>query len=73
MMPALNKMAHEVFGLDLPDVWELEKRIVLSLVNAHPSVDLPEPLVPSVIPVGGLQVKDPPRPLPKVHTFLCDN
>lgn len=72
-MPVINEMAHEVFGSDLPDVRDLEKKIVLALVNAHPSVDLPEPLGPNVIPVGGLQVRDPPHPLPKVKKKMILN
>lgn len=71
MMPAINEMAHKIFGPSLPDVRDLEKKMVLALVNSHPSVDLPEPLGPSVISVGGLQVKDPPNPLPKVNRFFA--
>lgn len=58
-------MARQVFGNDYPYMGDLEKKTLIALVNTHPSIDFPEPLSPNIIPVGGLQIKDP-KPLPKV-------
>ncbi|KAG4073664.1 hypothetical protein HA402_000888 [Bradysia odoriphaga] len=64
-MPFIDEMLTKNFGPDYPGGRELELKTVLALVNSHPSIDFPEPLPPNVIPVGGLQIRSPPRPLPK--------
>lgn len=46
-------------NLDLPSVETLQKSIVLTLTNTHFSIEKLEPLPPNVIPVGGLQIKEP--------------
>lgn len=58
-------MARKVFGSDYPYMGDLEKKTLIALVNTHPSIDFPEPLSPNIIPVAGLQIKEP-KPLPKV-------
>ncbi|XP_055608295.1 UDP-glucosyltransferase 2-like [Uranotaenia lowii] len=63
--PLLDKMVRDYFKYDdLPYVPDLEKRSKLILVNAHYSIDFPEPAPPNLIPVGGLQIKEP-KALPK--------
>lgn len=37
----------------------IEKQTVLALVSTHPAYDVPQPLPPNVIPVGGLQIQAP--------------
>lgn len=70
-LPAIDAMARRVFGPSLPYVAHLERHIVLALVNTHPALDYAEPLPPSVIPVGGLQVRAP-RPLPAdIEAFIA--
>ncbi|XP_026467800.1 UDP-glucuronosyltransferase 2C1-like [Ctenocephalides felis] len=49
----------EVFGDDELDVGALEKEVELVMVNSHPGMDVPEPVLPNVIQVGGLQIKEP--------------
>uniref|UniRef100_A0A7G3B2A5 UDP-glucuronosyltransferase n=1 Tax=Lutzomyia longipalpis TaxID=7200 RepID=A0A7G3B2A5_LUTLO len=66
--PKLNAIARKDFpnGADLRD---LEKRTKLVLVNKNPASDVIEPLLPNVIPVGGLQIqrnKGLPEDLQKV-------
>lgn len=63
-MPNLHAMATQVFGNDLPYVGDLERHTVIALVNAHPVFDVPEPLPPNVIAVGGLQVRPNAKELP---------
>lgn len=41
---------------------EIEKSVKLSLVNFHPALNFVQPMMPSVIPVGCLQITEP-RPL----------
>jgi glucuronosyltransferase len=51
-------------SLHMPDLdaVALEEDTMLMLVNTHPATDFPEPLPPNIIPVGGLQIKEP-KPL----------
>lgn len=63
-MPTIHAMATKVFGNDLPYVGDLERHTKIALVNAHPVFDVPEPLPPNVIAVGGLQVRATANRLP---------
>uniref|UniRef100_A0A7G3B3E6 Putative udp-glucoronosyl and udp-glucosyl transferase n=1 Tax=Lutzomyia longipalpis TaxID=7200 RepID=A0A7G3B3E6_LUTLO len=50
---------------------EMKKNISLFFVNDHFSVSSPRPLVPSVVQVGGIQIKSKPDPLPqKMQEFI---
>lgn len=69
-MPFVDEMSAKTFGPDYPKGSDLESKTVLALVNSHPSIDFPEPLSPNVIPVGGLQIRSPPKALPKVRFSL---
>lgn len=53
------------FGSDLPPISQLETRTKLALINANPIIENLGPLLPNVIPVGGLHIKKA-NPLPKV-------
>lgn len=66
-LPAIDEMVRKIFGNNYPYMGDLEKKMLIALVNTHPSIDFPEPLSPNIIPVGGLQIKEP-KPLPKVYT-----
>lgn len=54
------------FGKDVPDSYELMKKISLIFVNSHFSFILPRPWMPNLIEIGGIHVIDP-KPLPKVR------
>uniref|UniRef100_A0A182QKP4 UDP-glucuronosyltransferase n=1 Tax=Anopheles farauti TaxID=69004 RepID=A0A182QKP4_9DIPT len=69
--PRIDAMMREYFRYDdLPYAPELHQRSKLMLVNAHYSVDFPEAAPPNLIPVGGLQIREP-APLPtELEQFL---
>ncbi|XP_055373696.1 UDP-glucosyltransferase 2-like, partial [Condylostylus longicornis] len=52
------------FLKDIKFIGDLEKSVMISLVNTHPSVTSAQPIPPNVIEVGGLQITDV-KPLPK--------
>ncbi|GAB0099856.1 hypothetical protein DMENIID0001_157460 [Sergentomyia squamirostris] len=56
IVPKINQSIKKDFGM-LSDVREIEKRTKLILLNKHPAIDVVEPLLPNVIPVGGLQIQ----------------
>ena len=61
------KIASKYFGSNLPSLESIAKNVSLVLVNTHYSLNRPRPLVPAVIQVGGLHIKEPNR-LPAVST-----
>ncbi|KAL7645204.1 UNVERIFIED_CONTAM: hypothetical protein RMT77_003590 [Armadillidium vulgare] len=63
IFPLLEKTLSERFP-DLPPLGEIEKGIFLVLQNTHYSMDIPVPLLPSQVEVGGLHCR-PAKPLPK--------
>ncbi|KAH8241102.1 hypothetical protein KR026_012171, partial [Drosophila bipectinata] len=69
-----ERIYEEKFGNDktLPSLTEAKKNISLAFVNAHLISEGPiRPLVPGVVEIGGIQVKDKPSPLPKdIDEFL---
>ncbi|XP_058463673.1 UDP-glucosyltransferase 2-like [Malaya genurostris] len=54
--------SHPAFT-SIPYLGELDKNVMLMLVNSHHSVDFPEPIPQNMIQVGGLQIT-PTKPLP---------
>lgn len=64
--PRINEQAKTYFGKEIPPVMEIAKNASLILTFSHFSSNAPRPLVPAVIEVGGLHIKDP-APLPKVN------
>lgn len=69
MIPNQDSIVRQNIKWDFPYLGTIEKQTVLALVSTHPAVDLPEPLSPNVIPVGGLQITEP-KPVPDVIFFL---
>lgn len=61
-------MAKRLFGDDI-DVKSIINRMNVILVNANLATDSKLPLVPGLIPVGGLHIRDP-KPLPKVQNIF---
>lgn len=60
-----GQLAKEVFGDDIPSMFELENHISIVLCNIDPILHYPQPLPPNIIAVGGLHTR-PPKKLPKV-------
>lgn len=65
MNAAIDEIAAKFFGPNVPSIDELERRTALAFISANPVMDYVAPLPPNVIPVGGVQIKDP-TPLGKV-------
>jgi glucuronosyltransferase len=69
-MPKYDKYVKEMFGHDTPYVGDIEKTMLLALVNSHPSIDYAESLPPSIIEVGGLQIKQAKALDDDINEFL---
>lgn len=65
LIPKLDKFTEKYFGPGLPSTSEIERRMLLALVNTNPAMDYRAPLPENVIPVGGIHIQDP-KPLPQV-------
>ncbi|EDV56661.2 UDP-glucuronosyltransferase 1-6 [Drosophila erecta] len=69
----LTRIYGEVFPeKDMPSLKQLRKNISMAFVGSHLISEGPiRPLVPAVIEIGGIQVKDKPDPLPQdIDQFL---
>lgn len=64
-LPREQALAEVHFGPGLPPLAEIAKNTSLLLANVHFSLNLPRPVVPQMVEVGGIHIQ-PPRPLPKV-------
>lgn len=53
-----NELIRQKYGEGLPDVQEIAQNVSLMLVNHHFSFGGPRPLVPQVIEIGGVHIKD---------------
>jgi glucuronosyltransferase len=56
----------------LPSISELASSTSLILVNGHFSISYPMPLMPNIVPVGGMHVK-PAKKLPEVSIIIIEN
>lgn len=75
LYPNLEKMTREKFKFDFPPLKEISQKTSLMLINTDDAIDVPEPLQPNMIQVGGLQITDT-KPLPQVilaHIKLCSS
>lgn len=59
-------MTREKFKFEFPPIKELSRKTAIILVNSDNAIDLPEPLQPNMIQVGGLQIVDA-KPLSEVN------
>lgn len=64
-----NKIIRKHFGDDTPDLEEISKNTSLIFTFSHYSINNPRPMVPGVVEVGGIQIKEP-SPLPPVSVSL---
>lgn len=58
-------IGRKYFGSDAPDAETLMSNASLIFVNGHFSVDLPKPLLPNIVDIGGIHLV-PPKPLSEV-------
>uniref|UniRef100_A0A182JWK3 UDP-glucuronosyltransferase n=1 Tax=Anopheles christyi TaxID=43041 RepID=A0A182JWK3_9DIPT len=63
MHPEADKIVHKLYP-DAPPSSSFYKNVRLSLSNINPIIQYKEPLMPNMIPVGGLQIL-PAKPLPE--------
>nr|CAD7426444.1 unnamed protein product [Timema monikensis] len=69
-LPKLEEIASRHLGYKVKSIDELRRNISILLSNSFHGFDTPRPLMPNVIPVGGMHLK-PASPLPKnLKTFL---
>lgn len=69
MEPDQEKLKEEVFGGGLLPVGQIAKQSNIIIVNHHPALHDPRPLLPGVIGIAGLHIPEQPRPLPQVFSF----
>jgi len=69
--PEMDAQSREFFGGNSPTIEEVNKKIVVGLVNSHPAVQGARPQLPAVVQIGGFHVR-PIQPLPagKMKDFL---
>lgn len=58
-------IGRKYFGPDVPDADSVMRNTSLVFVNGHYTVDLPRPLLPNFVDIGGIHLVEP-KPLPKV-------
>lgn len=66
-------MIRQKYGDGIPDVEEIAQNVSLILVNYHFSFGGPRPLVPQVVEIGGVHIKDKDTPLPENIKTVLDN
>ncbi|XP_022185112.2 UDP-glycosyltransferase UGT5 isoform X3 [Nilaparvata lugens] len=68
--PKSDKLARQFFGDSMPPLQSLIVNYSLLLFNGHHSVNGVRPLLPNVVPIGGIHIK-PANPLPKeLQSFI---
>jgi glucuronosyltransferase len=65
-IPKQEAIAKKYFKEDLPPFMDIWRNFSIVLVNTFAGLDDPRPLLPSVIPIGGMHIKPRPDPLPQV-------
>ena len=65
-IPKQEAIARKYFKEDLPRFMDVSKNFSIILVNTLVGLDDPRPLLPSVIPIGGMHIDEKPDPLTKV-------
>lgn len=68
-LPEQEAIARKYFK-DIPPFWNIASNFSIVLVNSAFGLDDTRPLLPNVIPVGGMHIKAVPDPLPKVNYFI---
>ncbi|PSN46989.1 hypothetical protein C0J52_17343 [Blattella germanica] len=66
----MDELGQKYYGQDLPPLSTLKKNTSLIFVNSHFSLNIPRPVVPGFIEVGGIHIR-PGGKLPKdIETFM---
>nr|CAD7437951.1 unnamed protein product [Timema bartmani] len=68
-LPKLEDIASHHLGYKVASIDELRRNISILLSNSFHGFDTPRPLMPNVIPVGGMHLK-PASPLPKLKPLV---
>lgn len=64
LLPGATKAVRKVLPAQVQTIHEMLLSSKIQMANYHPVIDQVQPILPSVIPVGGLQIAEP-KPLPK--------
>ncbi|KAF5307551.1 hypothetical protein FQR65_LT06907 [Abscondita terminalis] len=72
LYPHQHKIAKNAFNSTLPLFTDMQSQFSLFVVNIDPIIDYPIPLLPNIIPVGGLHIK-PPKCLPQDLESVFNN
>lgn len=64
-----DEISRKYFGKNMPNLRDIALNTSLILVNSHFSLNLPRPLVPAVIEMGGIHIQEL-HDLPGVSVFL---
>lgn len=68
-----NRISRDFFGADVPHINEIISRTSLIFSNSHHTLDGPVPLVPNLIEVAGIHIRDDHQPLPvALQKFMDD-
>lgn len=70
VLGAQNELAKEIFGMSVPDVWDIAINTSITFVNHHFSIDEPKATVPSVISVAGMHIRSSRQLPPDLKEFL---
>ncbi|XP_050441657.1 UDP-glucosyltransferase 2-like isoform X2 [Adelges cooleyi] len=68
-----TKIGRKYFGPDVPDADTVMKNTSLVFINGHFTVDLPKPVLPNFVDIGGIHLV-PPKPLPQdIKQFIDES
>ncbi|KAJ9577493.1 hypothetical protein L9F63_005936, partial [Diploptera punctata] len=65
-----QKLAKKYFGEELPPLSDITKNTSLVFVNSHFSINIPRPLVPGVVEVGGIHIGTAKKLPQELKNFL---
>lgn len=75
-LPFVENLNRKYFGEEVDSFEKLQRHIALLLTNINPVLNIPQPVTPNVIPVGGLHAR-PGKTLPEVsnlfYNFICNS
>ncbi|XP_055530881.1 UDP-glucosyltransferase 2-like [Wyeomyia smithii] len=71
VIPTTDRMLRRVPAFkNMPYIGDMDRKMMLMLVNSHHAVDFPEPVPQNMILVGGLQIIPPKAIPPKIEKFM---